>query len=375
MPSLPHQTSLPSRARVHVEQRKAQRFLKAPKTNLSLILSLLLLSLSCRRWLGLGAAPQHHPTGWWPPAGSTRAIWQPKASNQQCLPSLQVYRESHWCRWLRKEKGKQQRSQLNTHMESAGRVTSVSGALDLQGGFYWDEEEWIGGWRLRYHKVFKLCLSPVSVSVGSLAYFLALDFVSDSDSPAVWKPHSSLTAKPSASFLLLILCQYTKGFPRTCKAVPGLLWQALIYWGGGGWGKEWGGAVQEGLPACATVTVSSPAWHEPLPWLQNFPLSFPGCKTSPCPSPSALGQALDPFSSTSFPSLCFEDPLLSNSLSTGTANVISPYRDLFLGITLGYDLHQKVLTTAAALRMLFHRDEQHSLNPALVDEFPKTVHN
>lgn len=187
----------------------------------------------CTAWAaGGGLGWVQHPSitpqaGDQPPAGSTRAIWQLKASNKQCLPSLQVYRESHWCRWLGKEKGKQQRSQLNRHMESAGRVTSVSGALDLQGGFCWDEEEWIWGWRLQYDKVFKLCLSPLSVSVGSLAYFLALDFGSDSGSPVVWKSHSSLPAKLSASFLLLISCQYTKWVPRTCQAVPGLLWQAL----------------------------------------------------------------------------------------------------------------------------------------------------
>lgn len=83
---------------------------------------------------------------------------------------------------------------------------SVSGALDPQGEFCWDKEEWTWGWRLQHDKVFKLCLSPLSVSVGFLANFLASDFVSDSGSLVIWKPHSSLTAKLSASFLLLILC-------------------------------------------------------------------------------------------------------------------------------------------------------------------------
>lgn len=129
-------------------------------------------------------------------AGSRREIWQLKASscsNKQCLPSLQVYRESHWCRWLGKEKGKQQRSQPSTHRESGGMVavpyiSVAAGALEHQGGFCWDEEEWTWGCGLQHATIFKFCLSPLSVSVGSLAYFLALDFVSQTQTQTQTHP-------------------------------------------------------------------------------------------------------------------------------------------------------------------------------------------
>lgn len=184
-----------------------QRFLKATKTNLSLILTMLLLSLSCRMWLGLGAAPQHHPMGdHQPRGGSTRAIWQLKKSsfsNKKCCPpSRSTGNHTGADGWEKRRENSKEVNQIPIQRMQE----SVSGALDPQGEFCWDEEEWTWGWRLQHDKVFKLCLSPLSVSVGSLANFLASDFVSDSGSPVIWKPHSSLTAKLSASFLLLILC-------------------------------------------------------------------------------------------------------------------------------------------------------------------------
>lgn len=78
-------------------------------------------------------------------------------------------------------------------MESGGRGASVSEALDNQGGFCWDEEEQAWGWGLQHAKVFKLYLSLLSVSVGSLVYFLFLDFVSDSVTRSLKTPQLTVS--------------------------------------------------------------------------------------------------------------------------------------------------------------------------------------
>lgn len=72
----------------------------------------------------------------------------------------------------------------------------------------------------------------------------------------------------------------------------------------GWWGMGEGGRRSSaGGFACPCHRLSQCA---PLPGMKPSP----GCKTSTCPSPSALGQAPGPFSSTSFPSPCFEDVLV-----------------------------------------------------------------
>lgn len=135
-----------------------------------------------------------------------------------------------------------------------------------------------------------------------------------------------------------------------------------------------GGAAQEGLPARA---AGCPSAHPCVPQdgalAPKPPLALPH-RSGPSPGPvlqrrfvtgpGGHGGDTVPRGHRAFVSHpnCFEDVLLFNPLGPASGKLISAY-SLFLGITLGYYLLQKIPPMAAARTVLSDSDELHSLNP------------